>query len=246
MYSKFGEVFGSKIMDLIPRTIGANGHFTIPKKLLLEMAAKDKTGSAQKLLEGVQNPNLEVAYKAQSNYSIAAINLRDGQKSVAKGAVSVVNPGEEALVKTRISIGENGKVVQANGFVDASKYPDVNDVSASISRKNGVQTIRTRVGDAMGYNASVDTEKAQELLRKIPKGEELVEGYRETVSKAATKANEAMEKVRKVFAGQNPEVSAFSKAAELKKVEVSPDAFKKFKDAGFELMHHDKINKFQG
>ena len=237
--SKFLSEIGVKVMDIIPKSMGAKGHFTIPKRQLLELAAQEETGAATRIIEGLQNPNLEVAYKAQSNYSIAAINLRDGQRSVAKGAVSVVNPGEEAIVKTRISVGENGEVMQANGFVDAGKYPDVNDSAVNVAKKNGVITAAGRVGDAFGGNARIDTAKAEGILEQIPNGERAIMNYRDSMTDLATSANRIMQQVKDAFAGRSPKPSLekvlVPKVAEIKaekplSAEELKDLAKKFKD----------------
>lgn len=222
--SKFLTTISGKIMEYIPKSMGATGHVRIPKETLAELAKADESGVAQRILEGMQNPSLDVAYKAQHNYSVAALNLRDGQKSVAKGAISVVNPGEQATVKARLSVGENGEVLHTSGFVDASKYPDINNASTSIARRNGRMTTDVRVGEAFGEHVSVDTAKAEELIGKFPnpKGQELIKNYHEGLTEIATSANKAMGMVRDTFAGR-PAGSAikpvFEKVEKVKTIE---------------------------
>ena len=206
---KFFTVLGGKIMEYIPKSMGATGRFTIPKGNLVELAKADESGVVQRIVEGMQNPTLDVAYKAQYNYSVAALNLRDGQKSVVRGAVSVVNPGEQAMVKTRLAVGEKGnEVAQVHGFVDASKYPSVNDCSGGFSRRNGVMTSDVRVSDAFGAHISADTAKTEEFLSQFPRGEEIVRDYREAMTDGATQAEKAMQAVREAFAGRIPVRSA--------------------------------------
>ena len=193
-----------KMMEFIPTTVGAKGNVVLNKLQLKLLAKADKTGTISKILETVSNPQLEVAYKAQSNYSIAAMHLRDigadGSKTVARGAISVVNPGEEAVVKARLSVGENGEVLSGNGFIDIGKDSgNLENVYTSTRRKNGVLTVESRVEDTLGEHIEINEEKAEEFLANIPRGEKLVGKYKGMLLRLGTGIDKFMADVRSKF-----------------------------------------------
>ena len=193
-----------KVMEFLPKTIGASNHGVLTKNQLKMLAKLDDSGTVGKLIETVTNPRLEYAYKAQSNYSIAAIRLQDvgseGTKTVARGAVSVVNPGEKALVKARVSVGENGEVIRANGFIDASKDAgELDNTFASVRRNRGTISAKARVEDAIGANVEFNEGKAEQFALNVPNGEKAVGTVKEDITKLGTRINEFMSNIGDIF-----------------------------------------------
>lgn len=120
-----GKIMG-KIVKMLPKTEGAAGKITLGRTQLTQIAQQDQKAARviNKALEKTTNPKLDIAYKAESNYAIAGMRLRDGKKVVGQGAVSITNPGSsQAVVKYRAS-ADGGKTLQANGFIDSGKVAD--------------------------------------------------------------------------------------------------------------------------
>lgn len=140
-----GKIMG-KIVKILPKTEGSAGKITLGRTQLTELAKQDKQAGKliQKTLENAKEPALDIAYKAEANYAIAGMKVRDGKKVIGQGAVSITNPGSsEAVVKYRASAGQT---LQANGFVDGGKVADGKDIAAGFSRKGGKVTLVESVG----------------------------------------------------------------------------------------------------
>ena len=138
----------SKIIKVLPKTEGAAGRITLGRTQLEALGKQDKKAGEliQKTLNGLKDPKLDVAYKAESSYAIAGMRLRDGKKVIGQGAVSITNPGSsQAVVKYRAS-ADGGKTLQANGFIDGGKVADGKDIAAGMSRKGGKVTTDLSVG----------------------------------------------------------------------------------------------------
>ena len=107
----------SKIVKALPKTEGAAGKITLGRVQLEAIAKKDQEAGKviKQALNGLKDPKLDVAYKAESNYAIAGMRLRDGKQVLNQGAVSITNPGtSQAVVKYHVS-ADGGKTLQANG-----------------------------------------------------------------------------------------------------------------------------------
>ena len=154
-----------KIIKMIQKMEGSKGALSLGAKQL-KMLAKEDTKLA-KMLSRVDNPSLDIAYKAKSNYNIAAFRLRDGKEAVANGAVSLQNPGTtESIIKYRLNVGENGNILRTNGFGDFGKQLDVDDVSVAISRQKGKFSTDIRSGKTAGISTELDEQKAVGLISR--------------------------------------------------------------------------------
>ncbi len=153
-----------KIIKMIQKMEGSKGALSLGAKQL-NMLAKDK--KMAQVLSRMTDPQLDVAYKAKSNYNIAAFRLRDGKEVVANGAVSLQNPGTtESIIKYRLNVGENGNILRTNGFGDFGKQLDVDDVSVAISRQKGKFSTDIRSGKTAGISTELDEQKAVGLISR--------------------------------------------------------------------------------
>ena len=154
----------SKVIGMISKLEGSKGALSLGGKQL-NMLAKDK--KMAQVLSRMTDPQLDVAYKAKSNYNIAAFRLRDGKEVVANGAVSLQNPGTtESIIKYRLNVGENGNILRTNGFGDFGKQLDVDDVSVAISRQKGKFSTDIRSGKTAGVSTELDEQKAVGLISR--------------------------------------------------------------------------------
>lgn len=209
----------SKIVKALPKTEGAAGRITLGRTQLEALGKQDKrTGELiQKALNGLKEPKLDVAYKAESNYAIAGMRLRDGKKVIGQGAVSITNPGSShAVVKYRAS-ADSGKTLQANGFIDGGKVADGKDIAAGMSRKGGKVTTDLSVGQATRHHIEFDEQKGVELAREFD-AKYLLEKYRQTTNKLQQLLDGMMVDTRKVLRGEVETVKPLDKA--IKQVDI--------------------------
>lgn len=158
-----------KVIGMIPKLSGSKGAMTLSAEQLKFMAKEDKGMS--KVLGTLDKPSLEIAYKAKSNYSVAALRLKDGEKSVAKGAVSIQNPNTpNTIIKYRSSIGENANIAHSNGYVDFGKKIDIEDFEIFAKSKKGVVSASATSNKAIGVAAEINEKPAVEFLEKIQPG----------------------------------------------------------------------------
>ena len=202
----------SKIVRSLPKTEGAAGRITLGRTQLQALGKQDKKAGEliQKALNGLKEPKLDVAYKAESNYAIAGMRLRDGKKVIGKGAVSITNPGSsQAVVKYRAS-ADSGKILQANGFIDGGKVADGKDIAADMSRKGGKVTTDLSVGQATRHHIEFDEQKGVELAREFD-AKYLLEKYRQTTNKLQQLLDGMMVDTRKVLRGEVPQTKVNNK-----------------------------------
>lgn len=158
-----------KLIRTIQQLQGSKGALSLGSKQLRQMAQNDKT--LAQALSTLTEPTMDVAYKAKSNYNVAAFRLKDGKNTVANGAISLQNPGTtESVLKYRINVGENGAVARSNGFIDTGKKLDLDDVEVFGKRKNGVTSTNVTSGNAAGFAAEINEKQAIELAEQIQPG----------------------------------------------------------------------------
>lgn len=158
-----------KLISTIQKLNGSKGAFSLGAKQLKLMAKEDETVAL--VLNKLKEPAMDVAYKAKSNYNVAAFRLKDGKNTVANGAVSLQNPGtRESILKYRLNVGENGTIARSNGFIDTGKKLDWDDIETFGKRKNGVTSASYASGDAVRIAAEVNVEQAIELAEQIKFG----------------------------------------------------------------------------
>ncbi len=209
----------SKIIKVLPKTEGAAGRITLGRTQLEALGKQDKKAGEliQKTLNGLKDPKLDVAYKAESSYAIAGMRLRDGKKVIGQGAVSITNPGSsQAVVKYRAS-ADGGKTLQANGFIDGGKVADGKDIAAGMSRKGGKVTTDLSVGQATRHHIEFDEQKGVELAREFD-AKYLLEKYRQTTNKLQQLLDGMMVDTRKVLRGEVETVKPLDKA--IKQVDI--------------------------
>ena len=193
----------SKIVRALPKTEGAAGRITLGRTQLEALGKQDKKAGEliQKALRGIKEPKLDVAYKAESNYAIAGMRLRDGKQVLNQGALSITNPGSaNSVVKYRVS-ADGGKTLQANGFIDGRKVADGKDIAVGMSRKGGKVTADTSVGQATRHHIEFDEQKGVELAREFD-AKYLLERYGQTTNKLQQLLDRMMVDTRKVLRGE--------------------------------------------
>ena len=145
----------TKLVSYVPKAEGSQGTIKLAAKQLEQIAEKEpEVGKViQELTKGAKNPTLEIGYKAQSNYSIAGMRLRDGKNTLASGAVSLNRAGTmNPTIKGRINVN-GGETFCANGFIDTRWTANAKDIEASVSRRGGKFKFNTEAGNGLGKNA---------------------------------------------------------------------------------------------
>ena len=84
----------STLIRVLPETEGMAGRLTLGSKQISKIAAR---GGAEgkmlgKAVEGLREPAIDVAFKAKSNYAVAGLHLKDGERVVQKEAFSLTRP----------------------------------------------------------------------------------------------------------------------------------------------------------
>lgn len=203
----------SKIVKALPKTEGTAGRITLGRTQLAELGKQDNEAGKliQKVLKDVKDPKLDVAYKAESNYAIAGMRLRDGKQVLNQGALSITNPGSsQAVVKYRVS-ADGGKTLQANGFIDGGKVANGKDIAAGMSRKGGKVTTDVSVGQATRHHIEFDEQKGVELARQLD-AQQLLKEYTEATNKLQRNLDRMMVDTRKVLRGEVETAKPLDKA----------------------------------
>lgn len=202
-----GKIMG-KIVKMLPKTEGAAGRITLGRTQLEMLGKQDKKVGelVQKTLREVKEPKLDVAYKAESNYAIAGMRLRDGKSVIGQGAVSITNPGSsQAVIKYRAS-ANGGKALQANGFLDGGKVADGKDIAVSLSRKGGKVKSDLEVGQATRHHIEFDEQQAVDLAKKLD-AKNILQDYTEATSNLQRTLDNAMVDIRKGLRGKVAKVN---------------------------------------
>lgn len=231
-----------KIVKFLPKTEGAAGKITLGRAQLTQIAQQDQKAAKviEKLIEKTTNPKLDIAYKAESNYAIAGLKLRDGKKVVANGAVSITNPGSNsAVVKYRASV-DGGKTLQANGFLDGGKVADGKDIAVSLSRKGGKVKGDLEIGQATGHHVEFVEQEAVDLAKALD-SKYFLQGYANATNKLQRNLDRVMCDLRTGLRGETPPVKfPISKGGYVKVAEaLEPNAVK------LKTIDIDKFNKFE-
>lgn len=202
----------SKIVKALPKTEGAAGKITLGRTQLEALGNQNQNAKrlVHATLNSLKNPKLDLAYKAESNYAIAGLRLRDGKEVVGQGAVSITNPGSsQAVVKYRASI-DGGKTLQANGFIDGGKVADGKDIAAGMSRKGGKVKSDLEIGQATRHHIEFDEQKGVELANQLD-AQYLLKKYTRANNNLQRKLDEIMVDVRKAFRGEVPQTKVNNK-----------------------------------
>ena len=202
----------SKVIKVLPKTEGAAGKITLGRTQIEALGNQNQNAKrlVHETLNSLKNPKLDLAYKAESNYAIAGLRLRDGKEVVGQGAVSITNPGSsQAVVKYRASI-DGGKTLQANGFIDGGKVADGKDIAAGMSRKGGKVKSDLEIGQATRHHIEFDEQKGVELANQLD-AQYLLKKYTRANNNLQRKLDEIMVDVRKAFRGEVPQTKVNNK-----------------------------------
>lgn len=95
----------------------------------------------QEALSKAKNPTVEVAGKASKRgYTIAGLIVKDGERQLGRGAVSVTGFGQpDAVWKTKFSLLDGN--VQASGSQYLGRSGDIDNIAYNIAQRNGVFTM---------------------------------------------------------------------------------------------------------
>lgn len=212
-----GKIMG-KIVKMLPKTEGAAGRITLGRTQLTQIAQQDQkvAKAINKALEKTTNPKLDIAYKAESNYAIAGMRLRDGKKVIGQGAVSITNPGSsQAVVKYRAS-ANGGSTLQANGFLDAGKVADGKDMAVSLSRKGGKVKSDLEIGQATRHHIEFDEQQAVDLAKEFD-AKDILQDYAEATNKLQRTLDSAMVDIRQGLRGEVPKANLYEANKFMKK-----------------------------
>lgn len=205
--------FMSKLVKNLPKMEGSKGTVTLGCKQLEAMGEHGK--EVAEAMRCVDASTLDVAYKAKSNYSIAGFRLKNGQKVVGNGAVSLENPGaQNSVMKYRVSLGENGRTMTSNGFFDAGKHAPADDMSMAISRKGGKISGHAEVGDAATIHLAGDEKEIVNVLGKNQYGgKEAVSNYQKAYWALQQKFDEVYTGIGKILRGKGGSERSFDYVA---------------------------------
>lgn len=221
-----GNIIG-KIVRILPKTEGAAGRITLGRTQLKMLGKQDKKVGelVQKALKGTKEPKLDLAYKAESNYAIAGMRLRDGKTVLGQGAVSITNPGSsQAVVKYRAS-ANGGSTLQANGFLDGGKVADGKDMAVSLSRKGGKVKNDLEIGQAARHHIEFDEQQAVDLAKKLD-AKDILQRYTEATNRLQRTLDSSMVNIRRVLRGN---IAKSTSKAPLKFSKVSKEGVETLK-----------------
>ncbi len=156
----------SNVIRFIPKTEGAAGRVTLGRTQLEALGKQEKEAGEliQKVLSGLKDPKLDIAYKAKSNYAIAGIRLRDGKQVVGQSAVSLTNPGSSNSV---IKFHNSNPHGMSRGFIDGGKAADTSNMAVSSSRRNGMVQGNIEIGEAAALHYRGNEQGQIEMLRNL-------------------------------------------------------------------------------
>ncbi len=191
-----------KVVRTISKMEGSAGKITLTPKQAELMAGTQGGEAVSKLMSEFGVTHVDVAYKAESNYAIAALKLRKGKNVVGSGAVSIQNPGtQNSVVKYRASVGENGKVLTSNGFVDAGVPADSRDIAFSMSRKGDNMAADVAIGKTAASHVKANEAGMRELASSLPEGEELISEANKGHWTLQQKMDECLQVIRRALQG---------------------------------------------
>ena len=200
---KINVDYAARFIGKLAKMEGSAGKVTLSKTQLEALGENHQNlGEViRKLTKNLTDPKLDVAYKAESNYAIAGLRLRDGRKVVGQGAASISNPGSsEAVVKYRASVN-GGQSLQVNGFVDGGKVADTRDIAMSMSRKGGRVTTDASVSNAMQHHLEFNENQAVELAKEFD-ANNILRQYARVTNKFQKEADGLMVVLRKIMRGE--------------------------------------------
>ena len=95
---------GQGLIKHFPQMEGCTSTIKLGKKGLEQLSKKNpELGKAiAELTEGVSNPTIEIAQKAQGNYAIAGFKIRNGETVLSKGAYSTSNGANGVVEKMHL------------------------------------------------------------------------------------------------------------------------------------------------
>lgn len=236
-----GKIMG-KIVKILPKAEGSAGKITLGRTQLTELAKQDKQAGKliQKTLENAKEPALDIAYKAEANYAIAGMKVRDGKKVIGQGAVSITNPGSsEAVVKYRASAGQT---LQANGFVDGGKVADGKEIAVGFSRKGGKVKSDLEIGQATRHHIEFNEQQAVDLAKEFD-AKKILQDYTEATNKLQRTLDGAMVDIRKGLRGETPKAEKVTKTSLPKKSLEQPAKFVKWKSNPYPSKWEKELNK---
>jgi len=218
-----------QLLDFLPKTAGANGVINVGKNQLklIRQFNPEARRFIDPFLKQAENPVLTIAYKnpdkARTAYSIAALRMQDGERVIGTGALSITKPGTaESVMKARLSIGENGQVIRANGYLDGSKTLDAEDFAAGVMRRGGKLKGDVECGGAAGVHATGDEGMIVKILKSFGvKNNKPLDLYNRAVKEAQANLNDGTEKLRYFLQGGDK--AKFPKAQNvIAKVQAKP------------------------
>ena len=196
-----------KVVKTISKMEGSAGKITLTPKQVERMAGQNGK-AVSKLMSDLGASHVDVAYKAESNYAIAGLKLRNGKNVVGSGAVSIQNPGtQNTVVKYRASVGENGKVLTSNGFVDAGVPADSRDIAFSMSRKGDNMAADVSIGKTAVSHVQANEANMRELASGMPMGEEIISKANKGHWTLQQKMDEGLQVIRRALQGQSEKIA---------------------------------------
>ena len=104
------------------------------------------------------------------------------------------------MVKVKASVGENGKILSANGFIDGGRPADAKDIAAGFTRRGGNVTADVSSGRAFSAHLAVNENEAVRLADRFG-ADDLLKGYTQTTNKLQQQLDELMVNARQLLRG---------------------------------------------
>lgn len=186
------------VVKQLPKMEGSAGKLSLSKAQLSFMGDKGKEIS--KVLSDIGASSVDVAYKSKANYSIAAFRLRNGQKLVGQGAVSIQNPGtNNTILKYRAAVGENGKILTSNGYVNTGVAADSRDVALGFTRRGGNISYDTEIGKTFASHTKANEAEVTKLIESVsPNGKSIKSQINKKQWTLQQKMDEVFQKLRRI------------------------------------------------
>lgn len=199
----------TKVMCTLPKMKGMSGKVHFDAKQIQEFCKRNMADDEilQRLLNRSKNASMDIAYKAKSNYNIAALRLKEGGKTIATGALSITNPKtSQAGVKYRLTDKGIGTQLRANSFIDGGKPVDTKNIGVGLSRKNGIVKADFSLGEVSAHHIQGNEDSLVQTA-KVFNQNELLRNYVKFNKNLDQKLGSLMTNVRQAFSGKSQTVN---------------------------------------
>lgn len=155
---------GQGLMRHLPQAKGSSSTVKLGKEGIEALAKKNpELGKViAEFTEGIKNPTLEIAQKAQGNYAIAGFRIRSGETVLGKGAYSTSQGAKGIVEKMHVEKGDIITTITKEGELVVSKNVSKKDLARAAQEKAKASEFMTK--EVKGLNGE------RILVRKLKNG----------------------------------------------------------------------------